>query len=523
MSWGDVQRWDPADLSVLAHRVRAQSRILTGRIDDVTVLLEQLDWHGTAADAARTSLSGVQSEFLDRARVLDDIGRCVYAATRDMYPLVHAVQACEGRANEWSMTIEDDATVRDGIPVYASAAVDAWSIARDRLRCRRDIEQRARELLSRADDLDRHTAEALLQSEVEPRPMRPAAVEVPTSGSPAANAAFWDASTQAQRTALLVQRPDLLGGLDGIPAQIRDAANRRVLTLERTRLQGVAVELRKRLDDNIFGGMFDNADAGLAQTEKRLAALDAISETLAQGDRQLLVLDNHSADDTLAAIAVGNVDTATHVAVFVPGLDSDVQGDMRRYDGDMDSLKELVQQSVPKEDGVAVVTWMDYAAPHTGWSLLDPNRSVVGATAAVTGAARLSVFLDGLDASRRTDPHLSLLGHSYGSLTAAHAVRDAEATGVDELVAVGSPGLGVGTVHELSVPAGHVFVGEARNDVVADLGAFGTDPSELDGVRTLPTAAAGDLRAPDGHGQYFAEGTTTQDAIARVVAGLGQT
>lgn len=98
-------------------------------------------------------------------------------------------------------------------------------------------------------------------------------------------------------------------------------------------------------------------------TKKRLEALDAISTVLDQGNRQLLVLDNSRAEDTLAAIAVGNVHTATHVAVFVPGLDSDVSGDMQRYDGDMESLEQTVRELVSPGESVSCVTWMDYQAP----------------------------------------------------------------------------------------------------------------------------------------------------------------
>ncbi|NIL76176.1 alpha/beta hydrolase [Rhodococcus sp. B10] len=520
LAWGDVRNWNPSEVGILARRIRDSSRSMDDRSMDLAGLLKQLDWHGPAADAARAAMNGLESDVGERARVLNAVGRCLDEMAIAMYPLTHAVRECAADADGTSMSIGSDGTVVDGLPVYTSAAADAWGIARDRLRIRRELEERAVALLARAEELDGRTAESLNRCENGEDRTGPATVDPPMPGTPAANAAFWDAATQAERTELLVRRPELLGNLDGIPAHVRDAANRRVLAQERTRLAGVLEELRKELQGNTFGGAFSNADAGLAQTEKRLGALDAVATTLAKGNRQLLVLDNHSADDTLAAVAVGDVDTATHVAVFVPGMNSDVQSDMIRYDGDMDALEKAVRQQLPSNDTAAVVTWMNYSTPHTGWSLFDPNRSVAGAGAAVAGGARLTTFLDGLDASRRSDPHLSLLGHSYGSLTAAHAVRDASATGVDEFVSVGSPGLGVGTVHELSIPPGHIHVGEAAGDVVVDLGVFGADPSELAGVEELPTTAAGDLRASDGHSDYFTDGTTSQHAIARVVAGL---
>jgi hypothetical protein len=45
-------------------------------------------------------------------------------------------------------------------------------------------------------------------------------------------------------------------------------------------------------------------------------------------------------DRPRAAIAVGDVDTADHVAVFTPGMESDVAGDLRRYTDDMREMRK---------------------------------------------------------------------------------------------------------------------------------------------------------------------------------------
>ncbi|MDJ0359893.1 alpha/beta hydrolase [Rhodococcus sp. H29-C3] len=537
VTWSDIRRWDPEKIGLLADSLIHTSDVLMGDMQALERLSESLEWTGAAADAARTEIYRLHDEYICAADQLMSIGRCVEGLTYSMYPLVASVLDCDRDARESDADIDDDGGVVDRMPLYSSASEDAWSLGRDRLRRIRDLRDRATELLTRARYLDSQGA-AILRTlsdsvsatgaDVSTVPAAapasriavPTETALPTGKSASANAAFWDSLTMADRTRLLVDRPELIGNLDGIPAVVRDAANRRMLVRERSRLEEAAADLQDRLNDNIFGGMLDNADAGLAQTHKRLAALDAITTTLDQGDRQLLVLDNRSGEDTLAAIAVGNVDTATHVAVFVPGLDSDVQGDLRRYDGDIDSLKMAVEQLLPADppETAACVTWMNYEAPHLGWNLLNPDRSVVSGSAAIAGGERLSTFLDGLDAARAEDPHLSLLGHSYGSLTAAYGVRGADDTGVDDLVVVGSPGLGTGTVAELSVPPGHVFVGEASDDRVADLGAFGTDPSRLEGTAWLPTEGSAYLPV-EGHGGYFVEGTTAQHNSALVVAG----
>ncbi|ORI19622.1 alpha/beta hydrolase [Rhodococcus sp. 1168] len=537
VTWGDIRQWDPEKIGLLSRSLVCTSDGLMEDMATLERLSETLEWTGAAADAARVEIHSLRDGYFRAADQLISIGTCVEDLAYAMYPLVASVLECDREAQDSDADITDDGGVLDRMTLYSSASEDAWSLGRDRLRRIRDLRERATELLTRARYLDAQGASTLLAlfdsvaatgaavstilaAAPESKVAVPTETAVPTGKSASANAAFWDSLTMAERTRLLVDRPDLIGNLDGIPAVVRDSANRRMLVRERSRLEEAATDLEDRLNDNIFGGMLDNADAGLVQTRKRLAALDAITATLDQGDRQLLVLDNRSGEDTLAAIAVGNVDTATHVAVFVPGLDSDVQGDLGRYDDDMDSLKKTVEQLLPKDppETAACVTWMNYEAPHLGWNLLNPDRSVVSGSAAIAGGERLSTFLDGLDAARAEDPHLSLLGHSYGSLTAAYAVRGADDTGVDELVVVGSPGLGTGTVAELSLPPGHVFVGEASDDTVADLGAFGTDPSRLDGTEQLPTEGSGYLPA-EGHGGYFAEGTAAQHNSALVVAG----
>jgi len=236
------------------------------------------------------------------------------------------------------------------------------------------------------------------------------------------------------------------------------------------------------------------------------------------------VLDNSSSEDTLAAIAVGNVHTATHVAVFVPGLGSDVRDDLHRYDGDIAALQRTAADLLPDGDSVACVTWMNYQAPHLGWSLLDPSRTIISPLAASRGAPRLTAFLDGLDAARGPDPHLTLLGHSYGSLVASLSLRGADTAGVDEFVAAGSPGLGFDDSAGLSVPPGHLFVAEARGDLVADLGAFGADPGGLGGIETLSTEADAAQGTSEnvGHSDYLTPGTTAQRETALVVAGQSQ-
>ncbi|MDJ0393547.1 alpha/beta hydrolase [Rhodococcus sp. G-MC3] len=515
--WSEIQSWNASEVAALGGRLIGIADALRRETESLIDAVGLLRWYGDAADAARRAILAIHDDFLGQTNELSRVGVCVAGLATSMYPLSAVVRDCEDMAETNTMVVEVTGNIVDALGVYATASGDAWTAARDRTRMRREIEERVRAALARATEIDDDAAAAIDRTPTGPGSAA-AQPDLDLATAPA-NAAYWDALTSAQRTTLLVEQPGVIGNLDGIPADIRDSANRRMLVLERTRLLGVAADLRVRLGNNHFGGLFGNADAGLEQTEKRLEALDEIAETLDTGHRQLLVLDNTSAEQTLAAIAVGDVHTATHVAVFVPGLDSDVAGDMRRYDQDMDGLENTVEHALPSGETVACVTWMNYQAPHLGWSLLDPRTTVMSPMAAALGSPRLTSFLDGLDASRSQDPHLTLLGHSYGSLTAALASKGVDSTGVDEMVALGSPGLGVDRIDTLSVPPEHVFVGESRGDVIADLGIFGGDPSEKAGVVPLATRSDTALAPSHGHSEYLTDGTVTQKNVALVVAG----
>jgi len=510
----EFRSWDSRVLVAASESLLRRWREVAAVHDSVTDEIVGKGWDGPAAEAAREAMRRIRSDLGDAAAELLRIATCTADASIDMQSLVTALRSVEQTAAEERFAVGSDGSVSDAGASYSVALVDLWSTMRERRRCREELAERIAQLIRTATDFDDVLARRLVGGTSAASVATAVAASVPRDGSPVANAAFWSALSPAARTRLLVEQPALIGNLDGLPGRVRDSANRRVLAAERLRLRAVEVELQKKLADNVFGGMFSDADAGLEQTRTRLASLDAIDATLAQGARQLLVLDNSSYEETLAAVAVGDVDSATHVAVFVPGLDSTVHGNLLRYDGDMENVKDTVSQLV--SESAAAVTWLDYQAPQLGWSLLDPDRSVASDAAARAGADRLVPFLDGLDAARASDPHLSVLAHSYGSLTAATALRDD--TGVDDFVALGSPGFGTHSVADLRLPVGHVFAAEAEGDIVADLGAFGRDPGALDGVTVLSTERSDGGHDSIGHSDYLTEGSTSGRNTALVVA-----
>jgi pimeloyl-ACP methyl ester carboxylesterase len=76
------------------------------------------------------------------------------------------------------------------------------------------------------------------------------------------------------------------------------------------------------------------------------------------------------------------------------------------------------------------VSWLAYEAPQpTG--LFDPGSTLLGTAAGERGGEQPAGFVDGITAARADDPHVTVIGHSYGSLVAGEAAQ--RTGGIDEL------------------------------------------------------------------------------------------
>lgn len=187
------------------------------------------------------------------------------------------------------------------------------------------------------------------------------------------------------------------------------------------------------------------------------------------------------------------------------------------------SLHALLNQFDAVDE--ATVAWLGYEPPSNLAEAALPGY-------ADDAAPKLASFVNGLDSSRTTDPNLTVIGHSYGSLVASEALQ--RGTAADNVVFAGSPGIESNVMQyfhettpaELHLSEGHVFVEHAQDDVVADLGRFGGLKVEaLPGFTQLSTELAstplGPTTASSGHSEYSLPDTTALYNQAVVIAGLG--
>ena len=276
--------------------------------------------------------------------------------------------------------------------------------------------------------------------------------------------AWWNSLSAEAQAVFVASFPAMVGNRDGIPAKVRDEANRLRLDQLATSLEAQASSLAAELlrtprlieDDNehgfIDGGPFvvtnprwSEATAELARVRESLAAVDALSRVVSPDDtedlgmppRFLLVADL-SGRVPRAAVAVGDPDEATHAGILVPGTSSTVAGTISNLDRDAENIfNKAVERSefLGEPTSVSVVGWLDYEVPP---ELIDAtSRSY-----AQEGAPSLARFSEGLGATSTVGgPNITLMAHSYGAVVGGDAAADPQA-GVDSLVVYGAPGAG---------------------------------------------------------------------------------
>ncbi|MEU0670292.1 alpha/beta hydrolase [Streptomyces lavendulocolor] len=260
---------------------------------------------------------------------------------------------------------------------------------------------------------------------------------IPADRSPAELKAWWDGLPEEQRREYLDIAPDLIGGLDGIPAAARDEANRNHLPV-------LIDELARRHDDD---------------SRTKLEALRMIQDRLREPSvPPMYLLGIGDEGNGRAIISYGNPDTSRNVSAYVPGLGTKLDGDF--VEDTMKRARDTAVGAQRVDPSSASIIWLGYDAPQLA--------DVMTESDARRGAPAYNQFMAGLDATNaHNDPHLTAIGHSYGSFTVGTAAKQSGGIpGVDDVILLGSPGVGVERAEDLGVDESHVFVGAADNDLV---------------------------------------------------------
>ena len=344
---------------------------------------------------------------------------------------------------------------------------------------------------------------------------------------PGANAdevnAWWNSLTNDERDQLTAEHPSWLGNLNGIPAAVRDQINTAVMNDDLNRADDSvrhrnAVQVKQGLDHN------RGSDPG----NQRPVLLWAYDPLAFDGQGR-------------AAIAIGDPDHAEDIAVVVPGAGSSVANGWLA--GGHDGAINVYDQSLAgyPGDDLSVIAWMGYETPDG----FDDSR-VASPLLAREGALLLAQDVNALAATHATEtpPHVTVLGHSYGSTTVADAFA-ASGAHANDVVLLGSPGTDLAhSAADFHLDGGNVYVGSASTDPVSWLGETGTVPNGLNEALGHPfgrfaglgTDPAGDgfgsirfrAEAPghDGlsfqdHSHYYDLGGEALRSMAHIVTGHG--
>ena len=380
------------------------------------------------------------------------------------------------------------------------------------------------------------------------------------SWSPSEVSAWWAALTDEERQACIERDPLKYGNLDGIDMASRDKANRLALygreDADGNHVPGTGLldqaqakfdEAKSRYESKLHNGMRlgeanAEVEAEFYRAQADLKDLQKIDEQLRTKQASdgtplsLLALDT-SGEQVKAAVAVGDVDHAQHVANFTPGMGTNVRDSLANYVDVADRMRDNTEKvaDVQRSD-VAVVAWLNYDAPTDVTKTFDP--SVASTEKAHAGADRLAGFLTGVRSWRDEQGgslHLTSVSHSYGSTTAGLAMLQVGEGVVDDHIYLASPGSGADSVGALGVDPSHVWVSAVpEGDMVQGMGpdiTFGRNPEQLEGIQHLSgdaTGAQGYDPQPSSpvanHSSYFAppkpgERNKVFDDVCKVLGG----
>ena len=479
----DIGRWDAGDVREVFHAATSRAQAAFDAADGLAELPAFETWGGEAADAAR--------EAIGRTRVdLDAHGREALAVADAARRAADSIDGLKGdlaqlKSDAASWGLEVDPSTNSIVPIpgsHHSRRLLQQAIP--------PLQARVNSIVDQANSVDLALAAAIHLADGS-APLAPslhaddAAVQQALAGplpeDPKAFHDLWQQLSFDDRD-LLYSRDHTIGNHPGMPTGDNDMN------------PGSDYYNRLHLADELAASRASHADT-VPDLEAIKSALDEARKDGA--DARLMLLDTTSGERVHAAIAVGDPDTADHVSVTTPGLNTTVRGAIGSMTAEAASLqretqRQLVAAGKPR-DTAAAIAWIGYDAPQIPgpdakvgglgvplvpglpltFNPLDVFRSEVGAwqvshdAVARAGAVDLARFYDGITAARDGAPaHLTAIGHSYGSLTTGLALQVPGDHGVSDAIFYGSPGIEASTPAQLNLPAGHVFTMETPDDPI---------------------------------------------------------
>ncbi|WP_055556280.1 alpha/beta hydrolase [Streptomyces sp. NBRC 110028] len=323
----------------------------------------------------------------------------------------------------------------------------------------------------------------------------------PKNGDPQLTARWWKGLSKDQQEALIALDPAGLGKTDGLPAEVRDEANRTVLSEARAqyRTERDAIPPEPTKFRSLGPNVEAYTDEWLAwhhkyenrakQLDKALAGMDNIEKRFERTgtknlpEAYLLGFDPFANTDGRVIIANGNPDTADHTATYVPGSKTD----QTNIEDELDKSETLWRESSSRSanESVSTITWFDYNAPRSVKPMIEHDvlPEAMSDKYAAEGAPRLRQFLDGNAAAHEAATgekgHSTLMGHSYGTTVIGdaakvdppyHGDRTHDPLPVDDVMTVASPGVQAKSPGDMGIDPQHFWAMASPDDTVPGWG-----------------------------------------------------
>lgn len=476
-----AEAWNPDALHKTADEWDAAAADLQARVDAVVREINGSRdfWTGSAADAARGHGDSIAAAGASASRCLitaavaaRDGGQQMSSARDDVLALVSAARA-DG------FTIADGGSVTGGDTslLLVSLSGGSTQVTIDLLTTRVEV------ALDRLGAADADTADDIIGA-LNP-PHAPQAGTVPAGGWPVPLpdvVAGWSAIGQdrianqiaamnpEQRQRLIDDFPKQVGNTDGIPWDMRIAANRVNIA------QAIADERREH---------GPGSQGRITFYQGLLAEVDDPARSGRRVDRQILAFD----PDRSSLIELnGNLATAKHLAVMVPGMNTTIE--------DSPANTKTARRFVSATRGeVATITYLGGPFPR-GDTIPTGLVEAADPRYALDMAPRLVAFSEDVDrtvdATGRDIP-VTYIGHSYGG----SIMGTAEVFGLtaDRTLYLAAAGAGVGVdepsdwhnrnpdVLRFSMTAPGDLIEVVQGNPASPHGA---DPDEMPGVIHLP-------------------------------------
>ena len=556
IGWADIQDWDPADLNTTSENLSTARSTLMTEAQEASGAKSRVQSTGTAVDAMLTTLDSLNKDLDTLVNDVSELMMATSEASNGVWDVQTKVQECTSFTEQYPyLTISTDGTVdydrfdsgrtgNENTDKALKQSDDAENSTRSTKSS--ELDGMVTGAINRAVEVDEAYRDRLkavydgtYQCDETSASESQGLPDLPQEGWSATEvSAWWNSLTEDERKKIIAEHPEAIGNLDGIAMADRAEANK-------NRLPGAIEDAERELNDarerkNNSSSSLDpdqrtEVNNDVKSAEQKLKDLLALDRLVNKEGYNLLTLDASGAgEDVRAAVASGDVDNAANVVTMVPGISTTVREGMDGMLKDGENLRDKAGY-----DNTATVAWLGYDAPR-GIPIMDkdpnPNNShtdYMTTERADHGASALNSFHEGIHSwhqSQGTDPHLTTVDHSYGSLTAGTAALSTKTGVVDDMVLYGSPGGRADDVHEYNVPEEHVYASANDDDYVTGKGTglknkalgkglgageeaagFGEKPHNMSGIRLISSNEGG-------HSDYWNNPEFVED-VSQIAAG----